>query len=172
MSDATDTAPEPVSLTGLIDELTDPPAPEPVSLVPQTAGWVVLAVVLVLLAGWAVWRWLAHRRANAYRRAALAELQAAGEDAAAIAAILRRCALAAYPRARVAALTGAEWVGFLNDTGGAFGPEASAALLRAPYREDTDAAPELAQAAAHWVRRHRRDDPAPGSRARAVEAPA
>ena len=56
-----------------------------------------------------------HQR-NAYRRAALQELATA--DAGAISAILKRTALAAFPREQVASLSGAEWLAFLDRTGG------------------------------------------------------
>ena len=46
--------------------------------------------------------------------------QASGdaEAAAAISAVLKRTALAAYPRAAVASLTGAEWAAFLKERSG------------------------------------------------------
>lgn len=163
MSDVTQSAAEPVNLIGLIDGLIEPPPPPPVSMMPQTWGWAVLAVALAVLAGWLIWRWIAHRRANAYRRAALAELDRAGSDAAEIAAILRRAALAGYPRAQVAGLTGADWLEFLNQTGGDFDAATGAALLAAPYRGDAAADPAVRKAAEGWIRRHRRPDAAPAT---------
>ena len=153
-----DAAPEIVNLVTLIDRLAEPPEPAPVSMMPQTAGWTVLAVLLVLALAWlvryAVTRW----RANAYRRAALAELEAAGDDPAAIAVILRRTALAAWPRERVASLHGRDWLRFLDVTGGGggFAEGSGAVLAGAPYRADAAApAPGLRELAAHWVRCHR-----------------
>ncbi len=64
---------------------------------PQTVGWIWLgrlvwrALFLAGLAG------CVHRRANAYRRAGLAALTAAGDDPARIAQIIRRTALAGFP---------------------------------------------------------------------------
>lgn len=150
-----DTAPESTSLIDLIDRLVEPPAPPPVSLMPQTWGWVVLAVLLALLAAWLVWRAVGRWRDGAYRRAALAELDAAGDDPAAIAAILRRTALAAWPREEVASLSGEEWLAFLDSTGdGGFAGGPGAALLAGPYRQ-TGPAPGLGDLAARWIRRHR-----------------
>ncbi|MCT4373510.1 DUF4381 domain-containing protein, partial [Yangia mangrovi] len=132
------------SLVGLINQLIEPVPPEPVSLVPQTWGWVALAVLLAVLALWGLWR--GHRRhvANAYRRAALAELGRAGTTAE-LAAILRRAALAAFPRAEVASLTGADWTAFLSRTGKSRFPDtAGEELRRAPYRDPAAApSPEL-----------------------------
>ena len=61
------------SLVALIDLLVEPAPPVPVPLTPQTWGWAALTVLLLALVAWGLWRWLAQRRANAYRRAALAD---------------------------------------------------------------------------------------------------
>lgn len=39
---------DPVSLVGLINQLTEVADPPPVSMVPQTTGWLVLAIVLAI----------------------------------------------------------------------------------------------------------------------------
>lgn len=160
---AADAAPTdaPTNLLELLDGLVEPAVPVAVPMTPQTAGWAVLAGLLVIalavLVVWRVRRW----RADRYRRAALAELAAAGEDPAAIALILRRTALAAWPRERVAGLAGQDWLAFLDRTGadrafadGAFAKGSGRVLLRAPYRA-CPPEPGLAALAARWVRRHR-----------------
>ncbi|GGH25004.1 protein of unknown function [Cribrihabitans marinus] len=147
----------PENLVDLIGALIDPPEPAPVPLTPQTGGWLVLALLVVVLAGWLVHRWIARRRANAYRRDALARVETA-QTAAEIATILRRAALAAYPRGEVAGLTGSAWLTFLERTGREGFPAAAGAELRsAPYRAET-AAPSTAlrDAAAAWLRGHSR----------------
>ncbi|WP_343504928.1 DUF4381 domain-containing protein [Alloyangia pacifica] len=148
--------PDTESLVGLIGQLIDPVPPVPVPLVPQTWGWLVLALLLLALLVWGLWR--RHRRhlANAYRRAALAELSRAVTTAE-LAAVLRRAALAAYPRAEVASLTGADWTGFLSRTGPESFPEAAGEeLRRAPYKTPGAApSPELRRAAERWLKRHR-----------------
>jgi hypothetical protein len=151
-------ATEAVNLVDLLDRLAEPLEPAPVSMVPQTAGWTVLAVLLALFLAWFAWRWVKRWRANAYRRAALAELDAAGDDPATVADILRRTALAAWPRDRVASLSGADWLRFLDATGGGGGflDGPGAALASAPYRPGAAApASGLGALAARWVRRHR-----------------
>lgn len=143
------------SLVDLIDGLIEPVEPPPIPLIPQTWGWVALAVLIVLLIAWLVWRWAARRRANAYRRAALTALGQAG-TATDIAVILRRAALAAYPRVEVASLAGRDWVAYLDRTGrGGFPAAAGEELRLAPYRDEA-AAPsaELRDAAAMWLRTH------------------
>jgi hypothetical protein len=146
----------PTSLIGLLDQLVEPPEPPSVAMTPQTWGWAVLAALLALALAWIAWRAWRHWRANAYRRAALAALASAGDDPVAIADILRRTALAAWPRERVAGLTGRDWLRFLDATGGdgAFADGPGAALADAPYRDELALVPGLGAIAARWVRRH------------------
>lgn len=147
------------NLVDLIDQLMEPAAPAPVSMLPQTAGWLVLAALVVVAVAMLVHRGIRRWRANAYRRAALAALQQAGDDPAAIATVLRRTALAAWPRNEVAHPVGREWLAFLDATGGngAFSGPAGQTLVTAPYRsQDSAVSRELLQAARHWVRHHRR----------------
>jgi hypothetical protein len=149
---------EVTNLVDLIGRLAEPAEPAPVAMTPQTPGWTVLAILTALLPGWLAWLALRHWRANAYRRAALAELQRAGDDPAAIADILRRAALAAWPRERVASLSGRDWLDFLDGTGGGgFSDGPGWALAQAPYARDPHPVPGLRDLAVRWVRRHRRE---------------
>ena len=148
-----------LTLVELLDLLEPVPEPAPVSLWPQTAGWIWLGVIIAAVAVFLVWRWMAIHRANAYRRAALKEITGLGDDPAALAAVLRRTALAAYPRGSVAGLHGEAWLGFLDHaydgTGFRDGPGRAVAI--APYGP-AQAAPGLAALVARWVRTHRRQD--------------
>lgn len=153
---ASDSAPE--SLVGLLNQLVEPETPAAIPMTPQTAGWAVLLVLVLaaFLAGclWGVRRW----KSNAYRRAALEMLDAAGDSAPEIASILRRTALAAWPRSEVANLAGDKWLAFLNETGGhgAFSGSAAQTLIEAPYDKRVGPAPQdLQSAARHWVRMHK-----------------
>ncbi|MFV0409056.1 MAG: DUF4381 domain-containing protein [Paracoccus sp. (in: a-proteobacteria)] len=153
-----DTAPDAGdTLIDLIGQLVEPTPPPPVPMVPQTWGWAVLAVLMLAALGWAIWRWIRHRRANAYRRAALRLLESAGDDPARIAEILRRTALAAYPRGTVASLNGAGWLAFLDAQvgGDAFSAGPGRGIATAPYRIG-EPNPQLRPLAANWIRRHRR----------------
>jgi hypothetical protein len=98
--------------------LQELPLPPPVPYTPQTVGWVGVALVLVAAAALVIWRVIRHRRANAYRRAALAELTVIERDAAVaqLPVLLKRTAIAATSREHVAALTGADWLRFLDST--------------------------------------------------------
>jgi Ca-activated chloride channel family protein len=151
----------PTSLVGLIDRLAEPAEPAPIPFTPETAGWTVLAALLALALLWLAVRAARRWRANAYRRAALRALDAAGDDPVKIAAILRRTALAAYPRSEVAALTGADWLRFLDATGGegGFTDGPGATLAAAPYAPAGDASSVgLAPLARRWVHGHRLPD--------------
>lgn len=145
----------PENLNDLLGELVEPVAPATVSMWPQTVGWLVLAgVCLVGLAAVIWWRWRVWQAA-AYRRAALVALAEAGDDPAAIAAILRRAALAAWPREQIASLTGAEWLAFLDRTGAAPFPSAAAEALRGGiYQRNAGSSDGLGAAAARWIASH------------------
>ncbi|MCE8517269.1 DUF4381 domain-containing protein [Ruegeria pomeroyi] len=150
----------PVTLVDLIGQLVPPDPPPPVSMLPQTAGWAVLAVLAGVAVVYGLWRWWRHYHANRYRRAALAALARAGGDPVAIAEVLRRTALVAFPRHEVAGLSGTEWLVFLDRTGGggtAFTQGPGQALASAPYRSGSTAPSGLADLAARWIRRHRRE---------------
>jgi len=155
MSDS-ETAPQ--SLVGLLDRLAEPSDPQPVSMIPETWGWAVLGLALIAFAAAAFYVLFRRYRANAYRRQALRELNEAASGAADVARILRRTALAAYPRHRVAGLTGDRWIGFLNETTSAplFRGAAAESLKTSPYR-DAPTPEDLPARARRWIRTHRRE---------------
>ena len=149
---------EGLSLIELINLLEEVPEPQPVSMVPQTPGWIVVGLIvgclLFVLARW-IWRqW----KANAYRRSALLALEDAGDDPAKIAAVLRRAALVAFPRSEVVPMAGETWLAFLDQTypGSEFQQGAGQVLATAPYRAQSSA-PDGGRVAKEWIRKHRAD---------------
>lgn len=145
---------DPASLANLRDIMIPPPVP----WWPPAPGWWFLLTVTGLIAVLVAVREWRRWRANAYRRAALRSLRGA-ENVAAIAEILKRAALVAFPRAEVASLTGSAWVQWLAETGGRPVPAAlSRALSLGVFadREFADSS-ELAAFAAQWIRIHRTD---------------
>lgn len=144
------------SLVDLLNMLEPAPEPSPISMTPQTWGWAALAILLLIVLFTAVSVVRKHRRANAYRRAALAELSVPDIPAAKIAEVLRRTALAAYPRYQVAGLYGGDWIKFLNQSSDikTFNQELSHALTKAPYKA-THSNEDLRQMARHWVKSHK-----------------
>lgn len=153
-----------LNLPQLLDLMHGLVMPEPVPWLPQTPGWWIVLGWLLAVLLLAVWQLARRRRRNRYRRDALAELDAItvrqdmdpAESAQRIAAVLKRTALAAYPRADVAALYGGDWARFLSESADNDPQitEAADRLATAAYRPDAD--PEaLAQPARRWIRRHR-----------------
>jgi Ca-activated chloride channel family protein len=146
---------EPDPVAGLIDI----PLPTQVSLWPQT--WEArTATVLLVLGTIAGLCWLAHRwYVNRYRRAALAELreiEAGTGSAETLAALVRRTALAAFPRRQVAQMTGPAWLSFLDASYG--GNEFSSGAgqgLEAAYRPaQPDDRRALVALVGKWIRTH------------------
>lgn len=146
----------PLNLIDLLDRLIEPPEPIPVSMMPQTWGWAALGLILLAactIVAILLWR---RYRANAYRRDALRELEGVRDDPAAIAAILRRTALAAYPRRDVAGLAGDDWLRFLDArvSGNGFFEGPGQLVAVAPYRT-IGAEPALYAVVRGWIVRHR-----------------
>jgi len=153
-----------------LHDIVLPPA---VSWWPLAPGWyVVVGIALLALVPLALHA-VRRRRARAYRREAMREIDALERRAvsgaaprdmlAELAALLRRVALHAAPRERVAALAGPDWIEHLTRMAGApLAPAVADALLRAPYARDDghgDADHSVIDAAfvtaRRCVRRHR-----------------
>lgn len=147
-----------MNLIELLDQLRPMAPPPAISMIPQTLAWVGVLVVLFATTAWGarkVWR---HWRDNAYRRAALNELNLLSDNPADIAILLRRTALSAFPRPAVAALRGAAWLDFLDSSygGNGFSQGAGQVLATAPYQAVSPANPDLTALARQWLRQHRR----------------
>lgn len=146
--------------------------PSPPSWMPQTWGWVLVAFIVLLTITILGLIWRRRRNANAYRREALRLLMDIEHDIVdpatraqaviALAAVLKRTALAAFPRRQVAALSGKEWVSFLDeqdddDTGHAVERLLDDAEYRG--RNSLERLPEnvgldLTAGARSWIERH------------------
>jgi hypothetical protein len=95
-----------------LDRLHDLALPPQVSWWPLAPGWYVVIALALTAAAWLALRLRRRWQANAYRRAALHELQSL-ETPAAIAELLRRTALAVSPRSSVAEKSGSAWLDWL-----------------------------------------------------------
>ncbi|WP_274628155.1 DUF4381 domain-containing protein [Arvimicrobium flavum] len=166
------TSPADLETRQALQSLADIVLPQPVAWWPQTWGWALLALVVAALIVLAVWRWLHHRRINRYRREALAllaDLEQTGHggqpgSVQAVAELLKRVVLAAWPREEVARVSGAAWVKFLRDhAGGAMIADEAAALLAdgeyraAPPRDRLSEQQfrALIDTARAWIEKHR-----------------
>jgi LPXTG-motif cell wall-anchored protein len=150
-----------LNLPQLLDRMHDLAVPEPVSWLPQTDGWWILLIWLVLLAGIGIAGLVGWRRRNRYRREALSELASIVEfggpgGAAAVAELIKRTALTVFPRTEVAALYGEKWSAFLVRTGGNDEEINAVAshIARASYAPDVEVE-EIIRGAERWIRRHR-----------------
>jgi hypothetical protein len=150
--------------------LHDIALPQPVSWMPQTWGWAALAAILLVLLLIVAILAIRRFRRNAYRRDALHQLTDLERDMTDVARrdhairelaeVLKRTALAAWPRARVAKLSGAEWAQFLAHADNS--DETLAPLLDdLEYRGDAalaslsdDQMRNALQAARLWIERH------------------
>ncbi len=152
-----------------LDQLREIHLPAEVSFWPLAPGW-WLALALLLVLGSGLCWWLGrYWRSNRYRKQARRLLQdhykrCAGDQHKAtclrgVNEILRRTALMAFPRQRVAALAGDDWVAFLARSSDldAFQGGEGQILALGPYAPDPQFDADKLQALAlRWVRRHSR----------------
>jgi Domain of unknown function (DUF4381) len=102
---------------GSLENLHDLVIPVPVPWWPPAPGWVIVSAVLVMVLGWWLIRAIQHWQSNSYRREALVLLGKIDGSEAELPTLIKRVALSAYPRERVASLTGEQWLAFLDQTG-------------------------------------------------------
>lgn len=146
---------DPASLDNLRDIVQLPP----VSWWPLAPGWWVVLMVLAIISIVAAVRAWQRWSANAYRRAALHELQSA-TTVSAVEKILKRAALCAFSRKEVASLAGHAWCQWLGETSGSEVPPTVAHSLTEDvfrYPNSVDTA-ETRAFAAEWIKHHQSPD--------------
>lgn len=158
-----------------LDRLHDIVPPPAVPWWPPAPAWYwVLGLLCIAIVVWLLRSFL-HWQRNRYRREALAEFakhEAAlrdptqrGGTLAALAELLKRTAITAFPREDVASLTGTAWDSFLNSTvrekvfaqGAGSVLEAAAYDPRSVSGVDENKAQELAHQVRAWLAHHRVD---------------
>ena len=102
---------------GSLENLHDLVMPVPVPWWPPTPGWIIVSAALIMVLGWWLIRVIRHWQSNSYRREALVLLGKMDDAQTELPTLIKRVALSAYPRERVASLTGEEWLAFLDQTG-------------------------------------------------------
>ena len=115
---------------------------------PAPGLWVALAMVAAILL-LVAWRLYTVRNRNAYRKAGLMLLCSA-ETAYDVSVVLKRVALAVFPREQVASLYGDDWAAFLHKT-------CPRSYFKALVSSNSDAEPDedLVELASTWIRHHR-----------------
>ncbi len=151
---------------GDLDRLRDIVVSDPVSWWPLAPAWYVVIAIVILLAGVVSWKFWQKWRANAFRRAALAEVEAAANSANGLsvpqlAEIFKRCALTTYPREQVAALSGDGWVSWLVDKYSEPMPELLAEAMREGLyaRQQKEVSSEMLDYSRQWISGHRAYSP-------------
>lgn len=131
-----------------LSNLQDIVVPAAPSFWPPASGfWILVALILMLLIT-ATWCITQSRRRNAYRRAGLTLLESAN-TVYDINVVLKRVALAVFPREQVAALHGENWIQFMQSTcpGEQFPTLSQSA-------EATPATESIRASARAWIRKH------------------
>ena len=162
------TASDPASL----DNLHDIVVLDPVSVWPLAPGWYWIAWLLLIFLTIFTWSLVRKRRANRYRRVALVELDrlevAVRDPERRISALtelptlVKRVALAAWPREIVASLSGPSLLEFLDATGRTQAFRLGPGTCLSALLYDTRAAAALGDehiaplfgAVREWVKRH------------------
>jgi len=151
-------------------QLRDIHLPAEPGLWPPAPGWWMLTALLLILLVWAARVAIRRYRLRRQRQKILAMLDeleqdtdrnATPEKIAQLSILLRRLALTRYPRRRVAALTGRDWLTFLDDSGGKgrFSQGPGQVLSTAPYQARLPAGldiPALGSLVRDWVTQNTR----------------
>lgn len=164
---------------GSLDNLHDIVVPLPEPWWPPAPGWYVLGALLILVAAWLLIDRIRHWWTNRYRGTAMQELHRLqtssiqdGDRAGTMIALdqlLKRVALAAWPRRDVAGLSGEPWIRFLSQTGrvDTFTADQTSLLRDVVYSTrisrqlSAQQCSELFEAAGRWIQQHRREEDDP-----------
>ena len=155
-------------MTGVnpLENLRDIHLPGEVSAWPPAPGWWILAVLIISLAGYVIWKVWQHYQQKHLLRLSLENLTQLTVDYSshqdpqklvkAYSSLLRRIALARFSRQKVAGLTGDSWLSFLDESAqiNIFNSDVGKLLLNAPYQKNevvTNSLDELTAAVKLWI---------------------
>lgn len=136
------------STNSSLKDLSDIILPPPVPLWPFGQGAYLLIIAIVLTMVFFAYLYKKRYRANQYRRVGL-HLLTSAITVYDVSVILKRVALAAFPREKVASLYGDQWAIFLGETC----PGCNVEKLRSNPKNVADK--RLLDAAALWIRNHK-----------------
>ncbi|MCP3888410.1 MAG: DUF4381 domain-containing protein [Desulfobulbaceae bacterium] len=136
------------STNSSLNDLHDIVLPDPVGLWPLGQGAYLLLIAVVITVGLLAYLYRERYRENQYRRVGLNFLGHA-VSVYDVSVILKRVALAAYPREQVASLYGDQWVEFLKKTC----PGCDIEELSS--NPENEAGKVLIDATSFWIRNHK-----------------
>ncbi|EED35738.1 conserved hypothetical protein [Luminiphilus syltensis NOR5-1B] len=143
----------------LLADLEPLRSPEAIGWWPPAVGWWVVSLLLVVSISTLVWLWRRHRRQTAYRRAAIKQLRQLESTqtltTASINRLLKAAALQAFPRDKVAPLSGSSWIDFLSRSCNKIESVELAALASIYEEEARPADPALVNAGVRWLKSHK-----------------
>ncbi len=152
-----------------LGEFVEVVPPDAISWMPQTIGWLWLGAAVIAFALRYAWRKLQYWHKNRYRREAVSRLKLISPDPSSghiipkLNQLLKLVALVAYPREKVARLSGRDWAEFLNGqcSDPVFSPLQSKLLAMGSYSAievDQSAAQLLLASGLRWINEHRGTD--------------
>ena len=146
-----------------LQDLRDVHIPDPISWWPPAIGWWMIMGLLIIGGSLIIWAWVYYQRTRP-RRLALAQLKDVRQQYAThsddhwaitqLSHLVRRVALAAFPRSQVAGLSGQSWLKFLDTTGhtNQFSDGPGQALRSGPYQtHGPRAVSELIPLIERWI---------------------
>lgn len=147
-----------------LQALRDIHLPPPISFWPPALGWYLLALVIIVVGMFIGISIIKYLRRTKARRIALEELNLLEKEylqnnnaemvLSTLSQLLRRVALAYYPRKKVAGLHGERWLEFLDETGKSTTFQTEGSLLaKGPYQKEIIAElTGLISICKHWIR--------------------
>lgn len=150
-----------------LEQLKDIHLPEAIGFWPPALGWWLLAALFIALLAASILLYR-HRQKNAYRRAAVHQInklfsdyqqpQQSQEVTGQLNRLLKAVALQSYPTKQVSRLTETQWLGFLDNSANmqAFSQGPGQILASAPYDKNSQIADAAAlkQCCIAWIRSH------------------
>ncbi|MGF1694495.1 DUF4381 domain-containing protein [Vibrio lamellibrachiae] len=149
------------SLTGFVEVSF----PNDISWLPQTIGWYLVALFIVLWLLYQLAMNIIQYRENHYRRVALQRLDAlheAQDGLVNMPSLLKETAIFAFPRSEVASLSGLKWERWLDEkcANSEFSTTYQNQLMRIAYCKTSDVERETKEgiylAIRQWIRNHER----------------
>lgn len=150
--------------TDLLTKLHDIHIPPDISIWPLALGWYCVIVMVLAIIFLGCYQWLRIIRKNRLKKIVLKRLdelqnqqEICGNISEELSMLLKRSALATYPRQKVAGLHGDQWLQFLDETSMTteFSQGPGRLLIVSPYRGQPEHLPEsLFHLIKNWVKKN------------------